>query len=275
MTIGANPTAEARSITLQPQLESLSGVFGELAADERLGHLVTNDKGLPALLPTLKERVREAETDGIGFFIGAGGVFSLLSELEIETPVVVDRNASVLDFSEALGAVIADKADDFSQLSGQAAVCFEAVAELSEQRSEIVKRMIAKDGALTWVADKLIAEARRYGTAHWSNPDKVTATAEAIQAHPPTYIAANVQNTGFAKAFSAISGNHGQQITFANLTNIHEWVARAQMDFMRALPFAPDATILFSSAGSRKPLEMEVACSLDEYIERTKPVEVY
>jgi hypothetical protein len=251
--------------SLAAQVESISGVFCE-PVYELHGHIVSNDRGMADIIPKLKEYSEQTPAGGIGLFVGSGNVVSLLPDLRVDLPIVVDRNTAVFEFNSALSRIINDGVGDLEALNDQSLVCNYVALKLGELYGWDGSGQTITEYGIPFLEDRILSEAQRYGPEHWSRPHKLKEASRALQEKSPVYVAADIANEGFTNALSAICGQHGKTITFANFTNVHEWIEGSDMSFLRTLPFDPDATIIFSSVGE-KPLETRLVRSLEEYIQ--------
>lgn len=247
---------EAAHASLGAQIESLSGVFSAPWIESR-DHLVSNDQGMEQVLPQIRERL-QLQPGGLAIFIGAGAIASLAPDLRNITAVSIDVNDKVLEFNSLLNQAIVSESLELSELGDQAAIC------------RHVARILSLGGGMdytgSYIEDEILSEASRFGVEHWSSPARIASVADALRVNEPTYVAADISDSRFITALAAICRGHRQSITFANLTNVHEYVDGSDMSFLRKLPFDPYASILYSIDNSL-PLQSGLASSLGAYLQ--------
>jgi hypothetical protein len=252
----------AKFYALSAQIESLSGVFCE-PVSEPISHLVTNDRGMDRVIPKVREHLRQRPPGGVGIFIGSAGLISLLPDLKLDAPVTVDRDPAVIEFNLRLNRAILAESRTLCTLSDQASVCRYVAGMLGKAKGGLNNAY-----GPSFLEETILAEAERFGSEHWSNPQRITEVADALRNSEPTYVTADLTNPGFLKALSAICQKQDEQITFANLTNVHGWIDRSDMSFLRELSFSSDSLIMFSvDVNEDAPLEARLAYSLEEYIQ--------
>lgn len=234
------------------QIEALSGVFSdEPESCYRVsGHIVTNDRQIDRVVPIIQEGFKEVSSDGIGLFVGTGAHLSLLPDLDIRFPVVTDINLAVLECSALLGKLIVEYRDDLESLPDDRAVINYASTALSDVYADL-----SRNGPLrftpAYFRNRLDYEAKHIGDSHWSNPDRVGPVAEALQEKTPVYVLADVTNEEFIGHMATLLKTHDLPITFANFTNVHEWVNAKNMLHIEALPWDQSAIILYSDISAQ------------------------
>lgn len=253
---------------IRAELLSLSEKFGPIK--RRIdGTLISNDEDFAELIPSLRKKFKSKERSGIGFFIGSGGALSLLPELPINIPLVVDSNKAVLELSELLSRLIAEEESPKAVLTKIKSIEIRG-------RYSIINDIMSKYGNLDRIDGFLKKEGRQYGVYHWTDPQRFFIAQTALRERPLVHVAADITNSEFATAFAEISRKSGQLITFANLTNIHSWLKPQNMGFLRNFLIATDAPIVFASD---KGLllgdwpKARIAESLEQYIQESNSEE--
>lgn len=249
---------------IRKELIPLSEKFGDIKRSVDSA-LIPNDQGYEELIPELQTTFKQRERNGIGFFVGAGGVASLLPELPIDIPLVVDRNKAVLELAALLNTLIA------TENSPEAVLAKIKSPEIRE-RYPIIRDIISTFGDLDCIDVFLQSEAKQYGQFHWTNPQRFPVVQNALRERPPLYIAADISNPDFSATLKDISSRQGQSITFANFTNVHLWLRPTKMDFLREYPIKTDTPIVFSSHKDVAPggwPKVRMASTVDEYIQET------
>lgn len=217
----------------------LSGRFGEI--ERRVdGTLISNDEGFAELIPSLQKTFERKPRKGVGLFVGSGGVPSLLPELPINIPLVVDKNKAVLELSELLSGLIVEEASPEAVLSKIRS------AEIRE-KYPIINDIVSEFGNLDLIDGFLKKEGRQYGQFHWTNPQRFLAAQAALKERPLVHIAADITSPDFATALTEVSRKNGQPITFANFTNLHSWLKPRSMSFLKGFPIETDAPVAFAS----------------------------
>ncbi len=258
------------------QIEALSGVFSdEPESCYRVsGHIVTNDRQIGRVVPAIQEGFEDVHSDGVGLFVGTGAHLSLLPELDIRFPVVTDLNLAVLECSAVLGKLIVEYGDDLESLPNDQAVIDYASHALSDVYADV-----SRNGPLrftpAYFRNRLHDEAKRIGESHWANPERLGPVAEALQEKTPVYVLADVTNEEFIGHMTALLKAHELPITFANLTNVHEWVAARKMRRLEALPWDERAIILYSEIYSEitaetTSLASKAVRSIETYMQMIK-----
>lgn len=262
MLAGQEGLSEEELIALTSDLQGLSGKYGttEWRAD---GTIISNDEGFRKIVPNLKSRLSDKH-GGIGLFVGSGGLLSMYPDLPIDTALVLDMNPAVLEFNELLAELIqASSFPDqvFQQLASPA---FRARSRVLRERDVIYEN---HDNLI----DFLRAEMREYGEWHWSHPARFAAVKEALRKKPIIHAAVDITNPNFGIALSDIAGSYGEQIAFANFSNVHAWIKGRGTDFVRNWPFQSDAAIVY---GDEKHVghfpTMSLVKGPEEYIQQTK-----
>lgn len=270
--IEAEPGAEREAASLRDALEGLSGRFGELRGNPH-DYAFSNDLSTDRVFPELRERMAGRPAEGVGLFVGPGNMPSLLPELRIETPVMVDVSAVTTELSRLLRSAIIDRAAELSQCTGEEfrgaylTVCDRMLEELA---GRIEGHPVLADVPLSrWTASELHTEAWQAHGFHWSDPALIERSAAALAATEPAYVQADLTNQDFIDGFATVCAERDTKITFANFTNVHEWIEQAggSMSFLHRLPFAPDAVVLYSvDERNIGDMDAKIAGSLEEYL---------
>ncbi len=191
----------------------------------------------------------QSKKGGLALHIGAGAMFSLAPHHELH-PVIIDRDAKVLQFQMLLESVIRRSTDATMALQDVA----ESGAIMLDQRQETVKSMLQTE-----------ASKDRQGEIHWLH--NFTEVRQAITDRPPTYVLADITDPKLHRSITAAAKSHGK-IELFNATNVHDWI-KGRVDFVNDLPFSTDPIILYSSRKHLtvgKPLPRMTANSVGEYI---------
>lgn len=254
------------------QIEALSGVFSNEPENyyRVSGHIVTNDRRIDRVVPAIQEGFEDVSTDGVGLFVGTGAHLSLLPDLDIRFPVVTDINLAVLECSAVLGKLLVEYRGDLESLPNDQAVIDYASNALSDVYADV-----SRNGPLrftpAYFRNRLHYEAEHIGDSHWSNPDRVGPVAEALQEKTPVYVLADVTNEEFIGHMATLLTAHDLPITFANFTNVHEWVAAKKMLHLNALPWDQRAIILYSEITAESTsLASTAVKSIETYMQMIK-----
>lgn len=235
---------------LTSELNRLSGKYGVIQESPD-GYLVSNDEGYAEICSSVKDRLA-TKHGGIGVFVGAGGLLSLLPDLPVDVVVMIDLDPSVLKFNETLAKLITKSSTPETVLH-----------QLSLNEMPVRYR----------ASSQLLDEADEYGEFHWTHPSRFPQVQHALRKKPIVYITADITNEGFGADFKCIAHTFNERIRFANLTNVHSYITPGTMDFLRSWVFEDDPTILYSS---KKEVElghfprMFLVTNLQEYIQRAK-----
>lgn len=180
------------------------------------GILVSNDTGYSTIRPIIKEMAPITEGQA-GIFVGSGGMFSVMPDLKLAYPILLDIDPNVIDFNKMLANLIST----------------------SDTPQEVLNQV--REGNI----DK---EARVYGYDHWTNPDRFQQVKAALENSPPTFVNADITNPRLAGILHRIAGDTDTQIAYANLTNVHRWLNRSLRPnkFIKYWPVKEDALVVYS-----------------------------
>jgi len=242
------------------RVKSLSDRYGEVLFDEGCGFLVSNDKGMSEIIPSLREAFDKV-SPGVGLVIGSGGIFSLLPEMKpIKAVIVVDNDKLVLEFNKFLSKQI---------LSG------EGVREI------FIAILHSMYSSKDWLnhrppVEDLLSEREKYGVFHWTNENRLEEVRSALRNIPLVFVAADLRHKSFvAELKRTIFNQSGLGISFANFTNVHEWVLGTPfngnpfdytMDYLSVLPWFPNTPILYS----KQWLKTNLAIGFQNYVDGTR-----
>ena len=211
--------------------------------------LFSNDGPLPALSAT-----EWTTQEGIGVFVGAGSLPSLLPIIGVRHPFMVDRNKAVVACSKALCELIVACKNPEG-----------AVHNLTE------KLLSDEDGRL-WptdiqrrISEQYKEEKIRLGRSHWSYKYGPTDNFERAQCaltdRPPYFVAADIGNRHLAHTFATIHHEQGITIDFANMTNAFDpqFNNQCHLGTVSKWPFSSGAHILSSSTNTQLTRRIEPA----------------
>lgn len=236
---GPMETERQRILEVKTELSALTERFGQI--ERRVdGTLISNDEGFTEVILSIQKAFEGKGRRGIGFFVGSGGAPSLLPELPINIPLIVDKNKAVLELSSLLSKLISEEE------SPEAVLAKIRSSEIREQYP-IVNDIISEFGDLDLVDAFIKKEGRQYGQFHWTNPQRFSATQAALRERSLVHVAVDITSPDFAAAITEISRKSGQSITFGNLTNVHSWLKPRSMNFLQGFPFESSAPVVFAS----------------------------
>ncbi len=232
------------------------------------GHPVSNDYGYKHIAQELIARVSRVQR-GLGFFIGSGGLVSMLPILKIDRPIVVDRDPVVLEVNRVMidTIVSADTPKEAVQTITRQVEHGEhpAFANLSKPQ---------RNWTLNELIDGIDREAEAYGKYHWTQKRRFPGAQTVLRERPPIWVNGNITSPDTMFFLKTAASQCGRPITFANLSNAHHWLPdQFDMGFMRHWPIVENATIVYSMADSRvsriHPV-MRFTDSVREYITHTR-----
>lgn len=241
--------------------------YPEIEVRYHRGNIVSNDAGYKFVAPKLLERI-SAINGGTGLFIGSGGMLSILPDLGVNRALVIDKDPHVLEVNRLLANIVRDapafsQVVDFLNFQGHepAYPAFRSLVEAGRQ--EDAERIV----------EDIAREARAYGEHHWTSRTHFPRVQAALRAKPQAWVKADIKSPELAQYLQVFAQDSGELITFANLTNVHDWLDDTRsMDFLRDWPIADDPTILYSIFRhriNRSWPSMAFTTSVDEYIEET------
>lgn len=222
--------------TAEANLSTVRQAFGSVELDQY--HILefgfypfSNDK----LSRTAASEIIRADykPGGIALFVGPGGVYSFLPYVKPDLPLVVDKDRRTLEFQKQLGEIIVES------------VNFEGVKELlvEESKAGRLDSLVMSAGVYR---DKFADEINSFGSAHWSQ--NFFRVREQLAKSPPVFIAADLNDASFAEGLQNLSANTGDQIKFANFTNVAHWQKTSGISnsFAEGFPLGKGADILYS-----------------------------
>ncbi|MBI2589265.1 hypothetical protein HYW35_03660 [Candidatus Saccharibacteria bacterium] len=233
---------------------SLSGDYGSLRTDKPKW-AVSNDQGFKDLAPIIQDRLRSIR-GGIGLFIGAGGMLSILPELQLDRVLMVDYNPHVLSFNADLAELISH--------SNMPAEVIKSLWDKAYAGSKLDPANSDSYSHIQYLIKMIGLEAGEYGDYHWTDLDRFARTQEALRSTPVSWIAADVTSIGFGERLQSYTAETGTRISFANLTSLHVWLK--SKDFCQTWPFDDTPLVLYSDSShlTRWPV-MRFANSFTEY----------
>jgi hypothetical protein len=248
--------------TAKPFFDNLAFV-GELPDDRKLGHgfLVTNDRDFPTIIDGTDVLGDEA---GIALFVGSGGLLSMLPDLKANIIVSVDYDPCVITFNGLAAAAVAKSTtpgDAMFAMSENWPDSLEAHAGYGHDRA---------------ILSDIQSEAFRYGSYHWSNPERFPTVKKVLGEIDWVSVVSDISDPQFTTYLNWLAEANGKGISFANLTNVHAHLLKKydrDMDFIRDWPFEERCIILCSMIWTDewgKTLDMTRANSAEEYLEMTK-----
>lgn len=218
---------------------------------------VSNDQGYQEVVARIHESVAQNPQD-IGAFIGSGGLFSWLPDLNLRAAVMIDLKGPLLDFNKYVLELI--------KASSSPEEVLQKLTNADEWTLEDAKIITP---ASTHLPERLFQEQAVYGADHWSNPNRFLILKETLETVPVAFLEGNIARTDFTQEFAKAVDMTNHKITFANLTNVADYTTTT--GFLRQWPFADQPTILYSqnSTDARLP-QMAVAESVDNYRQAVK-----
>lgn len=243
------------------ELGNLSGRFGPL--EYRLdGTLYTTDDGYKDVLEQLKYSPSKSGPC-IGIFVGSGGLLSLLPDLPIDIALSLDMNTAVLDFNQLLIQLVKEARNPRDVLSLM-------TTKESVEKIPLLKQIADLHEDADFIVSYIREEGRQFGEQHWTNPKHFEKVKGALEKKPVIDIAANLLNPDFTGALVIAASHFNASITFANFTNVHEWLAPNKMTFLRDWPFNAQSRIMFSrkaeNLGEGLWPRINVVPSLEDYL---------
>jgi hypothetical protein len=247
---------------LLEDLELLSGTYTD-PQDYFIGQMVSNDRGYTEILDSLKAK-RLGKEPGLGIFIGSGGLLSMLPDVNLSVALCIDKSKAVLEYNRVLR-------DYVTKSATPAAALIKMVTPMVLMDSPDLNQDIAILGGSTLLPDILGSikiEAKEYDGNHWTNYDRFPVVQSALASTAIGSALADITKPGFAEAISEICQRHDTPISYANLTNIHNYLDPNNRDFLKHWPLDDDPTIVASHFGetvdSGYPT-MFISHSADEY----------
>lgn len=222
-------------------------------------HLFCNETGGEKMVPALK-RQRNEVPGGTGLVIGSGSLFSLLPELQLDKVFVVDANSAVLDFSQFIGNLIL-KNNTPDQVVRALTTDADKYPLLQEVKNSGVSMRYLSNFQLQ-------EEAINFGRFHWTNKNRFTTVQSVLQTTEINYLQANITPPFFVPVLRELLGKDNQEITYLNLSNVHEWLKT--MEFIRGWPLHNAATIQYASHEGVEAVypsfpHIRIAKSLEDY----------
>jgi hypothetical protein len=242
MTASEQGFGDESKLNLIDKLSGLSGKYGTIERKVN-GTLITNDEGYVDVIPALK-RSLSGKQGGLAVVVGSGGLLSLLPDLPVDTAIVLDINPAVLELNGVLAQLVQNS-------SSPNEVSQRLVDPDFQKQHQILSDLAGMYPHLDMLRAFLTKEAREYGEYHWSNPIRFNQVKESLKRKPITYIAADITDNNFGTAFDRVVQDCSEKITFANFTNVHDWIMPKSMAFLRGWPFDPDASILYADFKGR------------------------
>jgi hypothetical protein len=228
---------------------------------------ISNDEAFTELAPVLEARKKDRR-GGIGLFIGSGGLLSMLPELGLDIAVTVDINQAILDFNRRLAEAVRDSESTAALLDMPSRMPDPRFSDDFEEFDKLMEDAGVTRRKPTPVSEEIEKEAEEYGKYHWTQPSRLDSVRRALADTALLWVYSDVTSEDFKASINELASTTDQEITFANLTNVHRWLKfQCSMDFLREWPFAEHAQILFSRFEGRKFLRMECAESLEDYVE--------
>lgn len=227
--------------SIQRQLEALSGKFVDVAVGY-LGHFISNDSDYDAVRPAVSEHTDKDDRGGIGVFIGAGGFLSMLPELDLDMAIIIDKSPATLEFNRLLANYVLSSENPEEVIYR---ITSEEVTDDSPHLKECLD-LYGGAGILPALEYHFRQEAQIYGDDHWTNPTLFPLVQERLRSLIRANVLADVGKKDFAAAFSESMRPFRRNITFANLTNVHNYLDVSDRDFVRSWPFSQRPTILLS-----------------------------
>lgn len=247
--------------TTEPYMNSLLEVSG---------WVVTNDRGFTQIADQL-HKLQSRKNSGIGLFIGAGGMLSMLPELNIDLVVLADTSRTVIEFNRTLTSLVEyarspKQVVEFVSLPTNDPTYPEPdIIDLMELLDVRIKERPSELGRL--IED----EAVEYGEYHWTNPDRFRKVQHALGRVPIVWAWSEVSSQQFSSALNSVSDQSGLELTFVNFTNFHEWLditpgSRPVDNFLPEWPIGQLAALY----SLRTDQQIRVACSAQEYMDAVR-----
>lgn len=232
MSTTGDPTAEIGNKEVQKTalLTQLRSIKGERLDPFSATYPFTNDRNIAPLIPDIKAHQEGASAKlKAGMVIGTGGLLTLGKELpDIDIWIVVDRRTSMIDALQSWEDYI--------------------VRTLSFDR--------AKNVTFTPEAQAYYnLETESYGSYHYfASQQEYDATRDFLSKKKIAYVPGDLLDEQFMHKVGNALQQYGAKITFANMTNVMQWVMKdtqGDINFygnrLAGLPFDDNCYFLYST----------------------------
>lgn len=234
-------------------------------------HVHTNDLGYGQTLVKLAE-LPAVETSGIpiGVIIGTGGILSAAPELPVETLILLDMNPVVLQWVKYTAHVLNHSISPENYRKS----VYSPANPYYLKGSELIK-----------LEDALEAEMQSFGNKHFlfdpldsnikhngeQSDNRFQACQKALRSKRLLIVAGDLETGEFISKFSQALIETGTEITFANFTNVTEWIGLGAIThFLTQVPVNDRAIILFSSQPIRDTKLRRICRGPEEFLERVQ-----
>ncbi len=191
----------------------------------------------------------------VALIVGNGFVNSILPEVPTDHVLLVDKSSNVLRWQQRCGRILL-QATDAQQYRRQVVADDDPLSKDLDQRAR--GHLHRRYRGRPWeqpehrhpAADWLEGEAERLEELHFlSSPTRYAACQEDYKQKRPVLAQVDLtSDTGMTRLSDTLA-DHNLQITYTNLTNVHEWTDDAYGQYMQllgSLPFHTDAFVGFS-----------------------------
>lgn len=248
--VGSIPEAKQAGINrIVEQIRQLSHETEQKLHPVNQHHLHSNDNLASniAQLPELAKGLPELEPDNVrvGFIVGTGAVFSMLPEIPVDVVLIVDYDKDV-------GIWIQRSIETLNRSTSPD----EYEATMYSNDEDLISGLNAEKFRLE------VEPFEESTSFHFlTREDKFIAAKKALGLKRIVFVPLDLTDPDMVEQLADILHNNNGVITFANLTNAHEHIARLHkineyVQNLQKLPFQ-DTTIIFASR--QAPVEETIA----------------